>query len=397
MQKLSNGLTVILKEKDCVGTTVQVTINTGSVDENEGQKGFSHLVEHLIFEGTKKRPTAKVITSEIENLGGEFNASTSNESTQYYVKILGKHTEVALELLSDIILNSTFDQFEKEKGVVLEEIKMLNDNPRYYQWILFENNLFKGTQYEFPVYGFEEDLKEATQQDLLDYYKKHYVPNNAIVTVVGKIEPELIKKIEELFGSWEGSVEKIENTFPHNEERQETKERDVQQNLSVFGVVTPGLLSEDAPVIEVIEAILGKPQSGVMVDEVRNKRGLAYDINVSFENFKKFGFFAVNVGCDTKKQQEVEEIILQELDNLQNISEEEISHAKSYIEGKLSLEIEDSHRYAEFLTFWHQIAGEDKSEEYMKKIFNVKKEDIQRVSKDLFQKMTKISLVPKVS
>ncbi len=403
---LKNGLTVLLKHQEGKSINIQITIKVGSVNEIDGERGFSHLIEHLLFEGTSKRPNAQLITSEIENLGGDLNAATSNESTHYYVKILNKHFKKGLDILSDMIMNSIFEEeiVFKEKKIVLEEIKMINDQPRYFQWLLFEKLLFKGTAYEKPVYGTIKDVNSANSCKAKEFFKKHYYPNNAILTIVGNykhFEKELLDEIEINFGKWDKLLNDTDNNnnlkiiqnIPVNSKKYLEKNKDIQQIYLIQGVITPKITEFDSAVIEVIEAILGKPQSGRINNEIRTKRGLAYDVSVTYDNFLDFGFFAINVGTDLKNIDTVKSIINKEY-LLEELTSEELLNAINYIEGKNILEMEDNNRLSELITFWEMSAKRDLTEEYLEKVKNVTLEDIKRVSKILFSNMTEIQLRP---
>ena len=402
MHTLKNGLKVMYKYQEGVSTTVQISFKVGSINEEDGQRGYSHLVEHLVFEGTEKRPDAQIITSEIENLGGDFNAATSNETTTFYVKLLSKHLPKALEILSDIVRNSIFseDKVKKEKKVVLEEIKMIDDNPRYYQWVFLEKHLFSGTPYSFPVYGLVEDVTNSTPEKLKAYFKKYYVPSNATLTIVSSFSDELevIKNVEEFFGGWAGKeVDEIICENPSNKEGEFTEFKSMQQEYVIRSCITPCIKDADAPVIELIEAILGKPQSGLLVNEIRNKRGLAYDVSVSYEEFFNFGFFAINVGIDPKNESETVKAIDESIKMLQTISEEDLQNAKNHIEGRTLLELEDNHRTAELLNFWAQVVGKDLSKEYITKLMAVTLDDVKRVARTyLEKKQTIVYLKPQI-
>lgn len=397
---LSNGLKVILKHKASKSIHAQINFRVGSINELKGEKGYSHLLEHMLFEGTKKRPNAQIICSEIENLGGEVNAATSNESTYYYIRIPSIHYEKSIDVLADMMQNSIFKEnvLKKEKNIVLEEIKMVNDQPRYYQWILFERQLLQGTLFENPVYGLVKDVSNTTKNSLNKYYKKHYAPNNATLTIVGdlKFNKRKIKKlIKSQFGDWEKSkltVPVVGN--PTNKKRFATGKKDIQQTYLIQGTITPKITSKIAPTIEVIEAILGKPQSGRINNEIRTKKGLAYDVSVSYDNFHNFGFFAINIGTDSKNIDLVK-TILKEQYLLKGVSEKELQDAKNYLEGKELLDSESVYHEAETINFWEDAVGRDISKEYLKNIKKVTIEDINTVSKELFKDMTEIQVIPK--
>jgi len=398
---LNNGLKVIFKHKECESIYLHLNVKFGSAKEKEGQKGYSHLLEHLIFEGTKKRPNAKLISEEIENLGGELNAATSSENTFYYIKSLYKDYESSIDILSDMIINSTISQknIEKEKKVVLEEIKMVNDQPRYYQWILLEKALFEGTPYEIPAYGKEEDVKSANREKLVKFYNRNYTPDNSILVIIGNLkknEKEILSLVKKSFGKWNGKkVADKKIPIPKNLNNKVSVKKDVQQVYYLNSIITPGILDKDFPVIEVIEAILGKPQSGRINDEIRNKRGLAYDVHVSCNTLNHFGFFVINVGCDISNIEEVKKIVKKSY-ALEELTQEELNTAKSYILGKTMLELENSERQAEDICYWEEITGKDYSKEHLNKIQKVTLKDIKRVLK-YFKNQTEVELIPKNS
>ena len=219
---LKNGISVLLKKKECQSVTIQVTFKVGSIYESLSQKGYSHLIEHVLFEGTTKRPCARDITSEIENIGGEINAMTSNEQTTYYVKVPVSYDSIGVDVLSDMVINPLFeeDKIEKEKRIVLEEIKMINDQPRYFQWLFFEKVLCENTPFEIPVYGFESVVSKATRKKLVAYYKKFYVPNNCVISIVGNYSENILSIIKKFFESWNTKkISKNSVALPKNKKR----------------------------------------------------------------------------------------------------------------------------------------------------------------------------------
>ena len=169
---LKNGLTLLFEKRATKTTAVEVTVKTGSNNESKKINGISHFIEHMLFEGTKTRKSSREIANEIEKLGGELNAYTSNERTAFFAKVLNKHFDKALEILSDIIKNPLFDKknIEKERKVILKEINLVTDEPRFHQWILFQKTLFKKHPSKNPTYGTVEAVKTITKKDLLNYY-----------------------------------------------------------------------------------------------------------------------------------------------------------------------------------------------------------------------------------
>ena len=187
---LGNGLTVIFKEKKGSSVVVEVMIKVGSDFENAEERGISHFLEHILFEGTVKRSTNREISNEIEKIGGDFNAYTSNERTCFYVKVLKKHFPIAVDVLADILQNSVFNEKDiiKEKNVVLKEIDMVNDDPRHYQWILLQKTLFDKHPCKYPTYGDPKVIKDLTREKVIEFFEKYYVPNNMVVSIVGDVK-----------------------------------------------------------------------------------------------------------------------------------------------------------------------------------------------------------------
>lgn len=396
---LKNGLKVLFHKIPGKSLTVYASVAVGSINESKGQKGYSHFVEHMLFEGTLKRPDAQLITEVIENVGGDINAATSNDTTYYYAKVLSRHYSKAIDVLSDMLMNSVFnpEKVKKEAQVILEEIKMINDQPRYYQWIAFEEVLFKGSQYQFPVYGFQEDVRAATPESLKKYYSMHYVPENCTLAVVGAYsnEKEILKTIESFFGSWKAKKHFAQViAVPQSTPRTKIYKKPVSQAYVVCGSIVPGSMSKESAVFEIIEAILGKPQSGWMNHEIRNKRGLAYDVGVSYEHMLSFGFFAINVGTDIASVDLVLSLINRELLRLETVSKEDLAFAKAYVEGKLIMELESTTRSADSISYWDRVAGKDYSKEYLRLIKSVSASDVAVVAKKFLTNLTVVKVLP---
>jgi len=197
---LANGLTVIYKKKRGNSVVVEVMIKVGSNHEQKNERGISHFLEHILFEGTTTRPTNKDVSNEIEKIGGDFNAYTSNEKTCFYIKVLKKHFKIAVDVLADILQNPLFKEtdIKKEKNVVIKEIDMVNDEPKYHQWILLQKLLFDKHPCRFPTYGDKKVIKNLTRQKLIKFFKKYYVPNNMVISIVGDVsnwKKEIKKKM----------------------------------------------------------------------------------------------------------------------------------------------------------------------------------------------------------
>ncbi|MBW2979945.1 insulinase family protein [Candidatus Woesearchaeota archaeon] len=381
---LNNGLTVVIVKKPTDSVAFMATAKAGSNHETKSQSGISHFVEHMLFEGTKRRPSARLIANEIESIGGEINAYTSTERTSFYTKVLGKHFDRGLDIITDIIQNPLFDpkMIEKERRIILKEINMVTDEPRFHQWILFQKTLFKKHPTKNPTYGTIKAVKSMTRKDLLTYYKEHYKPNNIVLTIVGSVDKKAIKKINDKLENFNpGKIKRLKQIKEPKQKRpvKSTEKRRILSSYLVFGYKTPVRISNESYVLDVVRAILGRGQSGKIFDEIRNKRGLAYDVGVHFEPALDYGYFAVHVNTDKKNINKCVKIILEEFKKLKNISDKELKEAKDYLEGEFYLQNEDNYQYADQLGFWELVKDSKLMNEYIKKIKKVTKKDINGV------------------
>jgi predicted Zn-dependent peptidase len=387
---LKNGLTVVIVEKPTDSVAFMATVKVGSNYEKKAQNGISHFLEHMIFEGTKTRPSARQIANEIESIGGEINAYTSTERTSFYVRVLGKHFDKGLDIISDIIQNPLFDQkaLEKERKVILKEINMVTDEPRFHQWILFQKTLFKKHPTKNPTYGTVEAVKKISRKNLVDYYRANYKPTNLILTVVGNLDKKSLKKIENKFANFKPGIIEKQEKVKEPKENKPTKAKEKRRMFSsylVLGYKTPTRLNKDSYTLDVIRSILGRGQSGKIFDEVRNKRGLAYDVGAHFESAVDYGYFAVHVNTEKKNLNKCIKIILDEFKKLKNLTEKELNEAKNYLEGEFYLQNEDNYQHADQLGFWELVKDSKLMKDYTKKIKKVTKKDISNVVNKYFR------------
>ncbi|MEM4267221.1 MAG: pitrilysin family protein [Candidatus Woesearchaeota archaeon] len=384
--RLKNGLKVILDRRATKTVAVEVNVKVGSNYETNKLAGISHFIEHLVFDGTKKRPTAMQISNEIERLGGEFNAATSNERTFYYIKVLSKHIEIALDILSDIIFNPEFSEenIEKEKRIIIDEINLVNDQPRHYQWIFFQKNLFVKHPAKNPIYGSTSAIKGIGRNDILGYYNTHYIPDNITLVIVGGFRDSIKERISFYFGSHQRHS-KNKSVFKNEPEQKKTKivrtKLPINQSYIVLGYKTPPRHSKESYVLDVIRAILGRGQSGKLFDEIRNKLGLAYDVGVYHNPNVDFGVFAVYASTQKKHIKKIVSIIQRQIQELRHISKSELETAKNFLEGEFLLHTEDNQRMADVLAFWDTANCRSRVEEYIKSIKRVSCMDVANTMK----------------
>jgi len=380
--KLRNGLTVLYEKRKSESVAIEVCVCTGSNNEPGSVAGISHFLEHMMFEGTTTR-TSKQISEAIENSGGELNAATANERTYYYVKIPRAKVRLGLDILSDMMKNPSIGQksLDKERKVILEEIKMVNDQPMFYQWVLFQKFLFKRHPTKNPVYGRFDSVKAITRKKMLEYYRKWYSPGNMILSIVGDI-----KDTKGLAESYFGDMKQSEVPKPKKVvEPRDTKatinneKRNITQAYMVLGYKTVPRMHKDSAVLDVISAVFSKGLSGRISDEIRVKRGLAYVVGSAHESRKDFGFFVFHLNCAKKNLELCKSIIIEEIRKLSNIGNKELNDAKENIIGKILLSKEDSQKAADDLAFWEFINDARLADKYLRDIRKVTKNDLVRV------------------
>ncbi len=390
--KLRNGvrlLTIPLEGAESVVT--MVLVKTGSRNETNEQLGISHVLEHMVFKGTKKYPTPLVLASTVDSLGAEFNAFTGKEYTGFYIKSAAEYLDQSLDVLAEMTLHPQLREadLEREKGVIIEEIRMYADQPRERVAEEFENLLFQGSNLGRLIIGSPETVRNVHSQDLKQYMDQWYRGENFLVMAVGKVNPpEVTKKIERLFSSAPKSQLKPyvdKGRFGSKKELRIQKK--TEQTHFVVGV--PGLSANDKRIaIEmVLSTILGGNMSSRLFVEVREKRGLAYYVGTTREHFYDVGYFAARAGVKKNQFEEALKVVKKEMfalaDTLKN---EEITRAKKYLLGKITLSLEDPMGVVRWFG-GHLVRGLeiDQPDEYMAKIKAVQPEEVKKLAQELFQ------------
>lgn len=383
--KLSNGMKIIHIPKKVKGVFVSMNVKIGSNYENPKIRGISHFLEHMMFEGTKTR-TTKEISKEIEDVGGLMNAATSNERTYYYIYLMKKYFVRALDVLSDMIKNPKFGEkeFNKERKIVLDELHMTKDDPKVYQWDLFMSKLFKKHPARHPIIGYKRTVSKIKHKDIVNFYKKYYVPSNMALIVVGNV-PHLISKVKKYFGDFSDKKINIKRHFKEVGNVKQTKfteKQELKDSYILLGYKTCPAGSKDSYVLEVIQSILGRGQSARLFDEFRIKRGIGYIVSAHNDVNKDFGLFAVNVSTNKKNLKLCEDLINQVL-KLEGLTSRELKDAKDFIEGHFLLKMEDSRDLGDWIGFWDLIDLK-KSSTYLKNIKKVTIKDVKRVVNKYF-------------
>lgn len=386
---LSNGLTVILNKRKSNSVVIEITAKSGSNNEDEKNLGISHFIEHLMFNGTKNRSSREIV-ERIESVGGEFNAITWNERTSFYVKLPSKYFGIALNVLSDCIKNSVFDQKEidKERNIILSEIDIHNDTPTSYQWLFFQSKLFKKIKAKYPIIGTKETVKSINRKAILDFYERYYHSNNIIVTVVGNFESDIVKKIENEFKDFKGKKLGRDEiiTEPNQTKPEEYIEsRNLDHSYLMIGYKVPGRTDKESYVLDVIRIILGTGLSSRLSYEIRIKRGLGYSVGCHYDGNKNYGFFVAFVTTDKTNIKECKNIIINEYKKINHVSKEELEKAKRFIEGQYLMDNEDNFKRADLLSIFEVVKEAKLADSYIKEINNITIEDIKRVASKYFK------------
>jgi predicted Zn-dependent peptidase len=343
---LDNGIPVLMEPlKNVRSVAFGVWVKIGSRYEKPEKNGISHFLEHMFFKGTKKR-TTKDIAVDIDSMGGDLNAFTTRENTVFYIKLLDEYLEKGLDLLSDIFIHSDFpeDEIEKEKKVIKEEIKMVEDTPEDYIYDLFNQNVWGHEGLGQPVLGRRETIASFTRDDILAHIRKYYGTKDIIISCAGKFIPDsLIKILNEYFGSLRRvSVPKTQKTHDF---RQNIKvySKDLSEAHICIGVPSLPQTSEKIYVMAVLNTILGGGFSSRLFQNIREQRGLAYSIYSFTALYFDTGLWGVYAGVSKRKLKEVTALIISEMLNLENtLTDAELDRAKRHLKGNLILGLEST-------------------------------------------------------
>ena len=391
---LKNGLRIItVPQKNSQAVTVLVLVGTGSKYEKKGNNGISHFLEHMFFKGTKKRPTSLQVVEPLDKVGGIYNAFTGTEYTGYFAKVEASQFELALDWVSDIFLNSTLPKKEigKEKGVIIEEINMLYDNPMGYIQTLWSKLLYGDQPAGWDIAGTKENVMKMNRQKLLDYRNRQYVGENTIVCVAGKInENDAIKKVKRYFSkiSTIQSLKRPEVFEKQTEPNFLLHYKKTDQTHLCLGVRGFNLFHPLRYNFEILGVILGGMMSSRLFVEVREKLGIAYYIKTSIESDPDTGCLVTQAGINNKN---IDKSILTILKEYKKISQKkvpvlELKKAKNNIKGKLALLLESSSARASFYTGQELLEKRILTpKEIFAKIDKVTANDILKVAKSIFK------------
>ncbi|WP_427138567.1 M16 family metallopeptidase [Psychrobacillus psychrodurans] len=398
-----NGLRIVSEHIPYVrSVAVGIWVQAGSRYELPEENGLTHFIEHMLFKGTEKR-TAKQIAEEFDRIGGNINAFTSKENTCYYAKVLDHHAEHAVEILADMFFHSQFDanEIEKERQVVLEEINMVEDTPddivHEYLWqAMYENDPLGS-----PILGTEETLNSFTKEKILAYMKKHYTPENVVISVAGNIPEGLIQHIETLFSPLDqNNNEKIDVATPNLKPVHVENFRETEQAHLCLAYPSLSVKADNIYSLVVMNNILGGSMSSRLFQEIREEKGLAYSIYSYHSSYEDTGALAIYGGTSNNQLEELSESIQQTIQSVleKGFTETEVSNAKEQLKGNLLLGLESSNARMSRNGKNELLYGEHRSlDEVSESIDEVTLQSVMDLAAETFSHKPAISIIiPKV-
>lgn len=354
-KELSNGLKYCLvPQAEAKSVTVFVTVNAGSKYETKKISGISHVLEHMAFKGTEKRPSAKIIARELDSMGGAYNAFTSKDTTAYFVKVAPQFLKRAADVIFDIYLHSKLEskELKREKSVIVQEMKMVKDDPRSYVNDLLENLLYKNQPAGWDIIGTEESVNGLTQEDIFNYRRSLYQPNNTVLTIAGNINVEHVDKlVKEALG-----LDRAQDIAkkPKVKEEQSKPEslffaKDTHESHLAIAFRAVNYFSPKRDVLDLLSNILGGYMSSRLFMEVREKRGLAYYVFADTDFNPETGYLYIKTGVEPQNTKKAVTVILNECEKIKtSLSDVEFKRAKDNLRGRFILSLEDSSALAGF-------------------------------------------------
>ena len=347
-QKLPNGLTVITEQMQHIrSASIGVWLQTGSRDEDPEWNGISHFIEHMVFKGTKHR-SAEEIARQVDSIGGNMDAFTAKECICFNVKVLDEHVPVALDILSDLVLNPVFDATDiaRERGVIMEEIKMDEDNPDYLVHEIFTQNFWKDHPLGKPILGTKETVKRFEREPVLEAYAHRFAPGNIIVSAAGNLDhDQFVELVRGHFEHMQPMTNGFHSSTPKISSRIILRNKKALEQVQLcIGVPAHPIAHEKRHAGYVLNTLLGGGMSSRLFQNIRERQGLAYAIYSDLNPYRDTGCLAVYAGTSLASASKVVQSVVSEFRKLktETVPEEELSRAKAQLKGSLMLSLESS-------------------------------------------------------
>jgi len=388
-EKLDNGLTILFEKRKQNVVSVSSSVKEGSAFETEKEKGISHFIEHLMFKGTKTR-SYKEIAEEIEKKGGILNAFTAEEFTSYWAKLPKKHFSIGSDIVRDLILNPKFDkkEFEKEKRVILEEIKMYHDNPALYVIDKIKSLVYK-KPFGLSALGGEKNIIGLTRDKVKDYFEKKYTTNKMIFCVVGNTDFEDVKKEAEKFPKKTAREEELKAERIGRRNVIEFRKGLKQAHL-VIGIPFD---IKDRYAFDIFNTYLAYGMSSKLFEEIREKKGLAYHIRGNIECGKGYSYQVIYIGTTKEKVKLCKDIVLKEIRKIKKLEKKDFDEVKEQLIGLRDIAIENSEEVMTALVNEEILGNAYDFYKYEDFIMDVKLSEIREIGK--IKNFSFLTLIPK--
>lgn len=383
-----------MEKREVPVVSFSITNRFGGAYEESNIKGVAHFIEHLLFTGTKTR-THEDISREIEKKGGELNAFTSHEMTSFHFKIPSIHFYSGLNILTDMLNNPLFDEekFEKEKKIILEEIKMYHDSPQRHVLEMLEENLYEKPFGE-KVIGSEKTINALKRDFVANFFSNNYSPSNYIVSIVGNADfEEICNYLEKNFKNKKIKMKSIEIKSKNAETKEERA--DIDQAHLAMGMHAPLRNTKEFDVLTVLDAYLADGMSSKLFLEIREKKGLAYTVRSMLNSEKNYSYYSIYVGTKKENLEQVKKLIFEEFSKVEYMNEKDLKEAKERVIGLKAINSEESLSVMNELLFY-ELTG--KAEDYYSLSERIKKvtlQEVKELAKNIVKKYSFAYIVPK--
>ena len=396
-QILKNGIRLItapLKETQTASLIVMVKV--GSRYEADRDGGLAHFVEHMMFKGTKKRPNTLALSKELDGVGAEYNAFTSKDVTAYFIKADSRHLPLAIDMLSDMLLHSKLEaaEIEKEKGVIVEEINMYEDNPLMYAEEMLEEIMFDGNPLGRMIAGSRQTVRAVTRTQMAAFKNKYYQGRSVVIGLAGNFLPQHVEEIKKKFSFLAGGKKSF-NKFKASQKasRVRVKYKETEQVQLAFGWPAYSYFNEKIYPLQLLSVILGGNMSSRLFINVREKNGLAYFVHSGVNVYEDTGSLVIQAGLDKTRMDLAVKTILAETEKIKkDVTAAELQRAKDFISGKIAIDLEDSLSIARWYASQEAMTGKVMTpQEKLKRLSKVTVKEIRQAAQEIFNKK-KLSL-----
>jgi predicted Zn-dependent peptidase len=389
---LPNGLTLITEEMDHIRSiSIGIWIKTGSRDEDKEWNGISHFVEHMVFKGTKHR-SAEEIARQVDSIGGNIDAFTAKECVSFSMKVLDEHLPIAMDVLSDLVLNPVFDDQDitRERGVILEEIKMDEDNPDYLVHEIFTQNFWKDHPLGLPILGTRDTVRRFERPPVHDFYAQRFAPGNMIITAAGYLNHDrFVELVRQHFAGMKPVSNGFHSAPPKIISRIILRNKKALEQVQIcVGVPSYPITHEKRHSSYILNTLLGGGMSSRLFQNIRERQGLAYAIYSDLNPYRDTGCLSVYAGTSRASATKVVESIVSEFNKLkkETVSADELRRAKDQLKGSLMLSLESSTARMSNLArqemYFDRFYGLD---ELIAKIESVTADELQELANNFFQ------------